>query len=155
MKEKIFLKQRKYSFDKKYNTAGWIFMDYRNKADGTDKNMVIYGHNRKDTSMFGTLRYVFEKEWYENEENKYITFITENEYSKYEIFSAYKVAEEDYYITTNFKNDSDFEKFFDTSKSRSFRNFEVDVTKDDKILTLSTCSNSGYRVAVHAKKIID
>ena len=44
-----------HSFDKSENTAGWIFADYRNKLDGKDKNIVIYGHNRKDGSMFGDL----------------------------------------------------------------------------------------------------
>ena len=44
-----------HSFDKSQNDAGWIFADYRNKFDGTDKNIVIYGHNRKDGSMFSTL----------------------------------------------------------------------------------------------------
>ena len=141
------------SFDKSYNSAGWVFMDYRNKTDGTDKNTVIYGHNRKDKSMFGTLKNVFTEGWYNNEQNKFITYITENEYSIYEIFSAYRIEEEDYYITTDFKNDEEYEQFLKKIKSRSFKNFNVDVTNDDQILTLSTCSNANYRAAVHAKKI--
>ena len=141
------------SFDKKYNSAGWIFMDYRDKADGTDRNIVIYGHNRKDKSMFGTLKNIFTEEWYSNENNKYITYITDDEYCIYEIFSAYRIEEEDYYITTNFKNDSEFEKFVNRLKKRSFRDFGTEITGDDQILTLSTCSNANYRVAVHAKKI--
>ena len=51
-----------HSFDKTENGAGWIFLDYRNKIEGRDKNIVIYGHNRKDGSMFGTLNKVLEKE---------------------------------------------------------------------------------------------
>ena len=46
-----------HNFEQEYNSAGWIFMDYKNKLDGTDKNIVIYGHNMKDLSMFGKLRY--------------------------------------------------------------------------------------------------
>ena len=46
----------KHSFDKTYNAAGWIFADYRNKLDGSDKNIVIYGHNRKNGTMFSSLR---------------------------------------------------------------------------------------------------
>mgnify|MGYP003300755142 CR=1 FL=1 len=42
-------------FKKEYNSAGWIFADYRNKLDGTDKNIIIYGHNRRDGSMFNNL----------------------------------------------------------------------------------------------------
>ena len=46
----------KHSFDKKYNAAGWIFADYRNKLDGSDKNIVVYGHNRQNGTMFSSLR---------------------------------------------------------------------------------------------------
>ena len=58
----------KHSFDKTYNAAGWIFADYRNKLDGTDKNIVIYGHNRKNGTMFSSLRNILNKEWYNNPE---------------------------------------------------------------------------------------
>lgn len=143
------------SFNKTNNSAGWIFMDYRNSANGTDKNIVIYGHNRKDGSMFGTLKYVFEEEWYNNEKNKYITYITENEYCTYEIFSAYRIEAEDYYITTNFKSNTEFEQFIKKIKSRSFKKFGIEVSANDQILTLSTCSNANYRIAVHAKKIVE
>ena len=44
-----------HCFDKSYNSAGWIFADYRNKFDNTDKNIVIYGHNMRDGSMFGSM----------------------------------------------------------------------------------------------------
>ena len=37
-----------HSLDKEYNAAGWPFVDYRVKSDGNDKNIKIYGHNRKD-----------------------------------------------------------------------------------------------------------
>ena len=55
-----------HSIDKSYNTAGWIFMDYKNKLDGTDRNIVIYGHNRRNGSMFGKLKNILKKEWYED-----------------------------------------------------------------------------------------
>ena len=48
-----------HNFNKEYNIAGWIFADYRNKFDNTDKNIVIYGHNMKEGSMFGTLENTF------------------------------------------------------------------------------------------------
>ena len=59
----------KRNLEKKYNVGGWIFADYKNKLDGTDKNIVIYGHNMRDNSMFGTLKNILEEEWYNNEEN--------------------------------------------------------------------------------------
>lgn len=66
------------SFDKSKNSAGWIFADYRNKLDGTDKNIILYGHNRLDNSMFATLNNTQKESWYNNPENKYITYTTPN-----------------------------------------------------------------------------
>lgn len=141
-----------HNFEKNQNKAGWIFMDYENKLDGKDKNIVIYGHNMKDGSMFGTLKNVLTEEWYDNEKNQYIIFATENEYQKYIVFSIYQVEKEDYYIQTKFK-DEEFQKFIDKITKRSIKDFNVEVLKDDSILTLSTCaSNNKYRVVLHAKK---
>ena len=55
-----------HNFDKEKNKAGWIFADYRNKFDGTDKNIIIYGHNMKNGSMFASLKDVIKEEWYNN-----------------------------------------------------------------------------------------
>ena len=143
-----------HSFDKSNNSAGWIFADYRNKFDNTDKNIVIYGHNMKDNSMFGSLKNILNSDWYDNEENTNITLYTENEKCIYKVFSIYKIESEDYYITTEFENDKKFEQFVNTIKKRSIKEFNTDVSKDDNILTLSTCANNNkYRVVLHAKKI--
>ena len=143
-----------HSFDRSKNSAGWIFADYRNKIDNTDKNIVIYGHNMRDGSMFGSMKNILNSDWYENEKNTNITLYTENEKCIYKVFSIYKIESEDYYIKTGFNNDDDFEKFIKTIKARSIKEFNVDCLKNDSILTLSTCSNNNkYRVVLHAKKI--
>lgn len=144
----------KHSFDKKNNAAGWIFADYQNKFDGYDKNIVIYGHNRKNGTMFSTLKNVLNKNWYENEENLKIQLITEDDYFIYEVFSVYKIKKEEYYLQTNFKNDETYLRFIETLKKRSIKNFDIDVNEQDQILTLSTCANdNNYRVVLHAKKM--
>ncbi|MBR3249536.1 MAG: class B sortase [Clostridia bacterium] len=142
-----------HSLDKTVNGAGWIFADYRNKLDGTDKNLIIYGHNRRDGSMFGTLKNILNKEWYEDKNNLKISLHTENEESTYEVFSVYQLEEEDYYLQTSFK-DKEFLSFVNTLQGRSIKNFNVEVLDHDSILTLSTCANDNrYRVVLHAKKI--
>lgn len=142
-----------HNFDKKYNVAGWIFVDYKNKLDGTDRNIVVYGHNMKDNSMFGSLKDVITEEWYNNEENKYITFVTENDYQTYQVFSVYQIKTEDYYIKTEFKN-NEFTEFIDTITKRSKKDFGINVSKEDTILTLSTCANNNkYRVVLHSVRV--
>ena len=142
-----------HNFDKKYNVAGWIFADYKNKLDGTDRNIVVYGHNMRDNSMFGSLKDVITEEWYNNEENKYITFVTENDYQTYQVFSVYQIKTEDYYIQTEFKS-NEFLEFIDTITKRSKKDFGINVSKEDTILTLSTCANNNkYRVVLHSVRV--
>lgn len=144
----------KHSFDKTYNKAGWIFADFRNKFDGTDKNTIIYGHNRRDGSMFWTLKDTLKSNWRKNTDNLTITLVKENEVEKYKVFSTYEVEKEDYYITTDFDENITYKDFLETIKSRSNYNFNQEVTEEDKILTLSTCSNDNrYRTVLHAVKI--
>lgn len=142
-----------HDFNNKYSVAGWIFADYRNKFDGTDKNIVLYGHNMHDNSMFSTLKNVLKKKWYENYKNYIITFITEDEYQKYQVFSVYQIEAEDYYIKTDFK-DNEFSEFVNIVTKRSIKDFDVNITNEDKILTLSTCANNDkYRVVLHGVRI--
>ncbi len=143
-----------HSFDKSYNEAGWIFADYRNNLDGTDKNIVIYGHNRRDGSMFDSLKKVLTDEWYNNEENMKVHVIIGDEEQEYIIFSAYKIKKEDYYLTTHFNNDNEYQAYINRAKEKSIKNFNIDVGIDDKLITLSTCANdNNYRVVLHAKKM--
>ena len=148
---KYYLKHNLY---KEYNRAGWIFMDYHNKLDGTDKNIVIYGHNTLDKTMFGTLRNVVKKEWYENPDNHIIKLVLEGEVVTYQVFSTYSIKVEDYYINTIFKDNNEFNKFVNTLKKRSVYDYNVDVSGEDSILTLSTCTGNGKsRMVLHAKKL--
>ena len=143
-----------HNFNKEKNRAGWIFLDYRNKLDGSDKNTIIYGHNMKDGSMFETLSNVLQKWWYEDSNNYIVTFTTEEKTFMYQVFSTYDIKNEDYYIKTKFNSDNDYEKFLKTIKSRSNHDYGIEVTKDDTILTLSSCLGAGEkRVVLHAKKV--
>ncbi len=142
-----------HSFNKEKNAAGWIFADYANKFDGTDKNIIIYGHNMKNGTMFGTMKNILNDEWFIKEENRKITFITENEYSTFEVFSVYVIESEDYYRKTEFI-DNEFQNFIKVIKERSKYDFQVDVYNSNQILTLSTCAtNNKFRVVLHAIKI--
>ena len=144
----------KHNFEKKYSSSGWVFADYHNKFDGTDKNTVIYAHSMLNGSMFGTLRKTLNKKWYTNKDNRIITFVTEYGSSEYEVFSLYNIKAESYYINTKFKNNDEFYKFLTTIKNRSIYNFNINLDKNDEIITLSTCSSgASNRTVLHAKRI--
>ena len=105
----------------------------------------------KNGSMFASLKDVIKEEWYNNENNKYIALITENENCKYQVFSVYQIETEEYYLQTNISN---FKEFVEKIKGRSKKKFNVDIKETDSILTLSTCAdNTKYRVVLHAVKV--
>ena len=139
-----------HAFDKSYNIAGWIFADYRNDFEVLDKNTIIYGHMMSNKLMFSTLRDTLNSEWYENEENLIINFSVKEKNYKWKIFSIYVIDATNDYIETNFSNE-DFIKFTNKIKSRSIKDFGVEVLESDNILTLSTCfKNSKRRIVIHS-----
>lgn len=142
-----------HSFDKSYNEAGWVFLDYRNNSSLSDKNNIIYAHSRLDKTMFGSLSKVLKSKWYSNKDNHIIRISTEYENTMWQIFSVYKIPEESYYISTSFSSDNDYEKFLNTLKDRSIYDFNTSLSKDDRIITLSTCYSDKERTVVHAKLI--
>ena len=144
----------KHNFEKKWNVSGWIFADYHNRFDESDKNIVIFGHNTRDGSMFGTLKNVLNKDWYENNENYQVVLVTKQGTYFYQVFSTYSIKPVEDYINTEFNSDKEFEKLIQMLKSRSIYNYNVEVSGKDKILTLSSCIGDGSkRVVLHAKLI--
>ncbi len=144
-----------HNFENQKNKSGWIFMDYRNRLDGSDKNIVIYGHNMRNGTMFASLKNILDDSWLENIENHSIIFKTEDKRTIYKVFSVYQIEKEDYYLKTDFR-DSEFNTFINTLKERSIYNFGIDVTENDNVLTLTTCANNNkYRVVLHAKEIVE
>ena len=140
-----------HNFDKKKNSGGWMFMDYTNTGDVTDKNIVIYGHNMKDGSMLANLRRTINKDWYENTDNHTLIYANKNGVYKYKVFSQYLIEAEDYYINTYFESDEVFKNFVKTIKRRSYNSYDLDIDSVKSVLTLSTCSSIGDgRVVMHA-----
>lgn len=142
-----------HSFDKSYNEAGWVFMDYRNSINLDNKNTILYAHSRLDKTMFGSLSKTLHSSWFTNRDNHIIRLSMEKENTLWQIFSVYKIKEESYYITTDFSSDSDYSKFLDIIKNRSIYDFNTKISTEDRVLTLSTCYSDTERTVVHAKLI--
>lgn len=141
-----------HDFNKNSNTLGWVFMDYRNKPDDLDQNTIIYGHNiAKGKIMFGDLAKTLNASWYQKESNQYITFNTKDKDMTWRIFSIYKIENTNDYLYNTFDTQEEFLMFANKMKDRSVYNFGIDIKENDKILTLSTCQNSGKnRLVIHA-----
>ncbi|MBP3708415.1 MAG: class B sortase [Clostridia bacterium] len=144
-----------HSFDKSANSAGWIFADYSCKIPGS-QNTIIYGHNRKDRSMFGSLKNVLEDDWKADPNNQYITFADLNETGIYQIFSVFVCNDEDVnsYLSTDFKSDEDFKAYLKNLKNNSIQNYDTDIENSEKMITLYTCYGmNNQRLLVFAVKV--
>lgn len=140
-----------------YNTKtsiGWIYADYRNNFDIFNNNTIIYGHNLIDQYMFGILPTFLNKDWLNKPEQHYIKISTKNTNSIWQIFSVYTIEPITDYLQTNFYSLETYETFLNTITNRSVHKLNINVSSTDKILTLSTCDNTGKRrVVIHAKLI--
>lgn len=143
-----------HDFYKRKTKNGWIFGDYRNNFETFDHNTIIYGHNLINGTMFGTLPKLLNKNWFTLKNNHYIKLSTKKTNTVWQIFSVYKITPITDYLQTRFNSTSTYEEFLNTLKNRSEYNFNLNLNYTDKILTLSTCDNTGTkRIAIHAKLI--
>ena len=142
----------KRNFYKDKDPNGWVFMDYRNSIDELDDNTILYAHNRYMSGvMFGTLEKVSNENFYKKDSNLVFTFNTLYKEYKWKIFSFYSIDVTNDYLVTLFLEDEQKEKeqFFKMLKERSEVALPVQVGKDDKIITLSTCLDNNQRFVVH------
>ncbi len=142
----------KHSFNRQPNGSGWVFLDYRNDKEEYGKNNILYAHARLDNTMFGSLRMVVTPSWYNNSNNYVVKTSTPKYNALWQVFSVYTILPESYYIKTKF-SDEEFATFLNTITARSVHDFKVNLSPDDKILTLSSCYDNERRVVLHAKMI--
>lgn len=132
-------------------TAGCIFIEGANSPDMSDYHTIIYGHNMKNLSMFGSLKNYKNEGFYED--NQYFTVYTEDIAYRYEIFAYRDVAEDDAVYTIGFGPNETYEDFIGELIRNSYKDTGVEVATEDRIVTLSTCSTEGMRFVVHAVRI--
>lgn len=143
-----------HAFDKSYNDAGWVYMDFRNNKNFTDFNTIIYGHGRLNKTVFGSLKTLLNKSWQNNKDNYILAISTPDINYIYQIFSIYTIPSETYYIQTSFKDDNRRNLWITEMNKRNTSIINSPANINDKIITLSTCLNDdGMRVVVHAKLI--
>lgn len=140
------------TFEKTDNFAGCLFVNCDNSPDMTDQNTIIYGHNMRNGSMFGKLKEFREEGTFEK--SRYFWLFAPDFIYEYRIFSASVVSKTGLTYQTGF-TDEEFEEFL----RDAFENSEVDtsgveVTKEDRIVTLSTCTgDDSTRFTVKGKLV--
>lgn len=130
---------------KNYSYSGTIYSQSCNKTDYSDRVTVLYGHNMADGSMFANLHKFSDSSFFEEHDRFYV--YTPDSKLTYEIASAFVYDDRHIMNSFDFTDDSQFESYLDTilnprSVSSNVRS-GLELSTDDKILTLSTCLNSG------------
>ena len=131
------------TFDKKTNILGSIFQDYRNSKEFKDLNTIIYGHNTKNDSMFGSLKKYKDQEY--ADAHPFVHIITDDAVRLYEIFSVYETPATSDTYTIWFGSGFSYAKYLNEMASKSVVRIGSPPDEGEQIITLSTCTG-GERV---------
>jgi len=124
--------------DGSQHRSGSIFLDYRNKIDFSDKNILIYGHESREQEMFGSLKNYRNQSYY-NENSIMYLYTPEADY-EIVIFAVYLIDSQTDHPPLSFSDDDDFMGYIAQLKQISFINSDVVINSDDKIVSLCTCA---------------
>lgn len=149
-----------HNYQKEKKQSGSIFIDADFNFDPRSTNMIIYGHNMKNGTMFTSLINYKNKAYYES--HPYIRFTTTTTDTSYEIISVFesKVYEETdtnsfkYYNFINAKNNEEYDNFVSNIKKLSIYDTGKTAINGENLITLSTCAyhTKNGRFAVVAKE---
>lgn len=152
----------KHGFDKEYTDYGCPYVQEDCDVQAPSDNIVIYGHNMKNGSMFANLeKFTSEDFW---KKHKTVTFNTLTEKCEYEIIAVFKTVvytespdSFKFYRFTNAQSPEEFTAFIEKCKELSLYDTGVSAEYGDKLITLSTCeySHTNGRLVVVAKKIME
>ena len=149
-------------FDKNDSKAGTLYIDVNSQISTPNTNIIIYGHNMKNDTMFGSLSEYANKAYYDAHPT--ITFNTLYEKGTYEILGAFyaKVLKKSdttsfrYYKYFGAETEEEYNTFVDYVKSVRQYDTGVETKYGDRFITLSTCSyhvdNGRFAVVARLKE---
>lgn len=124
------------NFYREKSISGTVFIDYKNNID-SDKNIIIYGHNMKNGTMFNKINNFKE---IENFKNGTIKILRKNKEYTYEVFAVF-VEDGNYTgLRTNFTSNEDYNNYINSLKEKSMYNKDIKGNNYNDIVTLYTCS---------------
>ncbi len=142
-----------HAYTGEFLPVGSIFVDFRCEDSITRNfNTVIYGHNIQTGGMFHDVTKFFKNDYFDD---TYIYIYTLDGIYVYEPFSIYETRFDYNYFRTGFTSADDFIDFAEELHGNSSMEKDVTFDKNDRIITLSTCTNRATtgRYALHAKLI--
>lgn len=143
----------KLGINGEYLISGTNFVDFRNHKTGVDENYIIYGHNMKNQSMFGTIDNYRQQSYYDKHPVMY--YLTPEKNYRIDLFAGKVVPYNDLIYQTSPTSDV-FSNHVKKIIENSYFKTSVEYTKGDKIVTLSTCTdNSGKTRYILIGKLVE
>lgn len=128
-----------HNLDNTYGYPGVIYTHSNNNQNYFDRVTILYGHNMRNGSMFGSLKKYKDSTYFETHPD--ITIYTPQGIKHYKVYAA--LTYDDSYIPlsyNNFESKDSVTKFYNDSMNlASNKNYSYKVDEDSKILVLSTC----------------
>lgn len=141
-----------HTYQKQYLFAGSIFMDYHCDGDFSDASTIIYGHNMRNGSMFGMLKFLDDQEKYDAD--PYFWILTPAGSYRYHIYSIYHPSIDSDVYTIYFQGGKEFLAWEQRQKDRSEVANEVHLGENDHTVVLSTCTSDSSRRCVVIGKCV-
>ncbi len=131
----------KHNVDGSAGYPGCIYSERYNSKNWDDPNTVLYGHNMRNGTMFADLHLYEDPAFLE--ENQFVYIFSDGYTRVYQIFAAYEFSNAHLLLSFNTKDPDTYAQYFEgifkhDGLSDNY-NEDVEVTVDDKILTLETC----------------
>lgn len=148
------------NFDGEYSSHGCIYAreecDFQTPSD----NVILYGHNMKDGTMFAPLNGYQSKDFWED--HQYIFLDTRTERHIYQIFCVFTTTASigqgfEYHMFVDAAGEEDFEDYVSDCHANEIYDTGITAEYGDKLITLSTCEYSQVngRLVIVAKRITD
>ena len=127
------------NYDGNYSEAGSIYIDSYCSGDLSDDHTIIYGHNMKNDTMFGTLNDF--KNQAHRDAHPYVYILTPNGmWNKYEIFAYYRANINDGTFDLFTGNVNKMNSYIDLVSANNYLSNDLLPTNGEKVITLSTCT---------------
>ncbi|HEX3017404.1 MAG TPA: class B sortase [Caproicibacter sp.] len=130
-----------HTFQKQKSIFGCVFLDGRGKPRLTGQNLILYGHNMKNGSMFADLCR-FRDRSYLRGHPEFLLYTKKGMYHC-PVFSVHEAAPDSDTYALCFSGRARFSSYLEEMEGQSLYKTGVKTSPNGRILTLSTCVENG------------
>lgn len=131
-----------HNWKREASSGGAVFLEAASSPDLTDFHTVAYAHRMRNGTMFGTLKYYREPDFWREHPDIYVA--ADDGIYCYHIFSVQEVDVKGIVYRLDIEESHLEEEFLQYCTENSVLDTGIVPKPEDRILTLSTCIGIGY-----------